>query len=79
MKAEVPNEDKHVTLCSQMNVRFKELAKAFTTRTPDITYQQLCADLLLGDRNNQTLNLYEMNQPGGLSSANYTISTRPTQ
>ena len=61
---EVPNEDKHVTLCSQMNVR-----------TPDITYQQLCADLPLGDRNNQTLNLYEMNQPAGLLSANYTIST----
>ena len=38
MKAEVPNEDKRVMLCSQMHVRFKELAKAFTTCTPDITY-----------------------------------------
>ena len=75
MKAEVPNEDKRVMLCSQMNVCFKELAKAFTTRTPDITYQPLCAELLLGDWKFQTFNLYEMNQPVGL----YTISMPLTQ
>ena len=79
MNAELPNEDKRVTLCSQMNVRFRELAKVFTACTLDIIYQQLCADLLLGDQNNQTLNLYEMNQTAGLSNTNCTISTRPTQ
>ena len=61
--AEVLDRDKRVALTTQMNASFRELAKHHTTRTPDIGSHQFCADLLLGEINNQALNLYEFNQP----------------
>ena len=51
MGAEVDDTDKRITLCSRMNGRFRELAKMFTTQKPDVTYQELCTNLLLADRN----------------------------
>ena len=74
MGAEVDDTDKRITLCSQMNGRFRELAKMFTTQNPDITYQEFCANLLLADRNHQVLNLYEMNLMASQSNANYMCS-----
>ena len=72
--AEVRDRDKRVALTTQMNALFRELAKHHTTRSPDIEYHQLCADLLMGERNNQPLNLYEIHQPAQRSSVNYTVT-----
>ena len=77
MGAEVTGEDKRVIVTTQLNARFRELAKVFTTRTPDLEYHQLSADLLLGDRNHQALNLYEMTLPATTVNANYSIVSRP--
>ena len=62
-----------------MNGRFRELAKMFTTQKTDITYQELCANLLLADRNHQVLNLYEMNLMASQSNTKDTVNTRKFQ
>jgi len=36
----------------QLNASFRELAKVITTRTPDIGYHELCADLPNDSSNN---------------------------
>ena len=59
--AEVRDRDKRVALTTQMNASFRELVKPHTTRLPNIEYHQWCADLLMGERNNQALNLYKFN------------------
>ena len=58
---EVRDRDKRVVLTTQMNALFRDFLKHYTTRSPDIEYHQLCADLLMGKRNNQALNLYKFN------------------
>ena len=59
--AEVRDRDKRVALTTQMNASFRELVKHHTTRSPNIEYHQWCADLLMGEWNNQALNLYKFN------------------
>ena len=74
--AEVRDRDKRVALTTQMDASFRELANHHTMRSPDIEYHHLCADLLMGERNNQALNLYEFNQPAQCSSVNCTVIQR---
>ena len=38
MGAEVPEEDTRFIVTTQLNARFWDLAKGFTTRTPDLEY-----------------------------------------
>ena len=78
MGAQVPNEDKRVIITTQLNARFWELVKVFTTQTPDFENHKLCADLLIiGDQNHQALNLYETTLPATTINANYSITSRP--